>query len=261
MNSKWWDHNWEVLNGCSEISEGCKNCFARDYIRRFQSNQSRWQNLLTPDRKHWNGKVNLFEENKALPLYIKNNPITWFVTERGDIFHEKVPAKFIVYLFEVMDSCPLHTFLVLTKRPQRILPVLYGPEGNWYLGGGDHISSHNNIYIGITAENQSRLDERMLYLPEIYAPKFLSYEPALGKIDISKYAIGDNKISGVIAGAETGHNAKPANLDWFRRLRDDCQKFGIKFFLKQIDSKKKRMLDGQEWNELLWPINRKEIKL
>lgn len=39
----------------------------------------------------------------------------------------------------------------------------------------------------------------------------------------------------VITGAESGPGARPAELDWFRSLRDQCVSSGVPFFLKQAD--------------------------
>jgi protein gp37 len=95
-------------------------------------------------------------------------------------------------------------------------------------------------------------------LLEIPAPiKFLSCEPLLGKIDITKKGIYDgvtkpigfdNKgrpiawsdsypkdilVDWVIAGGESGPGARPMHPAWVRSLRDQCVEAGIPFFFKQ----------------------------
>ena len=40
-------------------------------------------------------------------------------------------------------------------------------------------------------------------------------------------------ISLIIAGGESGPNARPSHPDWFRRIRDQCEAAGTKFFMKQ----------------------------
>jgi len=38
----------------------------------------------------------------------------------------------------------------------------------------------------------------------------------------------------IIAGGETGPDARPSHPDWFRSVRDQCQAAGVPFFLKQL---------------------------
>ena len=110
----WWDRNLELLNGCQEVSPACTNCFAREYVKRFESTQSRWQGLLTDEGK-WNGTVKLCEGNLDLPRRV-TKPTVWFVTERGDIFHPSVPNWFLIAMWKTMEATPWHTYILLTKR-------------------------------------------------------------------------------------------------------------------------------------------------
>ena len=74
----------------------------------------------------------------------------------------------------------------------------------------------DNLWLGVTAENQKYLEERWKYLSNILAKvKFISYEPALGPIDIEKL---ETKPDWIICGGESGHNARPMHPDWVRSL-------------------------------------------
>ena len=57
----------------------------------------------------------------------------------------------------------------------------------------------------------------------------------------------------VIAGCESGPSRRPANADWFRDLRDQCEAARVPFFLKQMDRdgtiEKLPELDGRVWAE------------
>lgn len=59
----------------------------------------------------------------------------------------------------------------------------------------------------------------------------------------------------VIAGCESGRNARPAQADWFRAVRDQCQSAGVAFYLKQMQLfgrvMDRPLLDGHRW--LQWP--------
>ena len=116
--------------------------------------------------------------------------------------------------------------------------------------GGVLLSENSNVWIGTSVESQDHINR----VGELYrinaAVKFLSCEPLLGPIGLSEH-IGI--VDWVIAGGESGPNARPVDLDWVRSLRDQCQEAGVPFFFKQIGGKNKkaagRLLDGREWSE------------
>jgi hypothetical protein len=84
---------------------------------------------------------------------------------------------------------------------------------------------------------------------------FLSYEPALGALDLHRvnhreanlgfhYSALEQHRDGnvleapavldwVIAGCESGSHARPYQIDWFRKVRDQCAESGKAFLLKQ----------------------------
>ena len=86
------------------------------------------------------------------------------------------------------------------------------------------------------------------------AVRFISAEPLLETItlDLDGY-------SWVISGGESGigDNWRPAELSWFRDIRDQCQVAGVPFFHKQHGGNRKinkawggRKLDGRTWDEM-----------
>ena len=58
----------------------------------------------------------------------------------------------------------------------------------------------------------------------------------------------------VIAGGESGPNARPMDYDWVAELRDQCTAAGVAFFFKQWGGRTPkaggRELDGEFWDEL-----------
>ena len=109
-----------------------------------------------------------------------------------------------------------------------------------------------NVQIGVTAENQQYADERIPWLLKCPAAvRFLSCEPLLGpttfrwaKWDDWKGADGEQRpavdeydglrmLDWVIAGGESGQQARPMHPDWARGLRDQCLAAGVPFFFKQ----------------------------
>lgn len=243
---KYWNKAWSLVDGCTPVSPACDNCWLAQMGNRFEPKRLKKQcrdcidygiipiqcNDLTC-AGHFTGTVRIREDRLNIPMKIKKPTIfaIW-----SDLFHPSVPADFIIEAFERMKYCGQHTFLVLTKRPERMESVLYGPEGNFYLLlGSRHYMP--NVWLGVTVENQKMVDERIPYLLQCQPFKlFLSVEPLLGKIDISGWLtqcdLKTRIISQVICGGETGHNARPMHPDWVRCLRNQCMAAEVPFFFK-----------------------------
>jgi len=163
----------------------------------------------------------------------------------GDLFHSKVPFDFVDKVMDVVATNPQHTFLVLTKRPERMFDYFYGENVLDYRG------PRTNLWLGVTVENQRTAVERIPLLLQTPAfVRFLSCEPLLGPIDFVEIAYSvkefyGKKIDGltlsglwdwlhwVIVGGESGTNARPMHPDWARSLRDQCRAAGIPFHFKQ----------------------------
>lgn len=183
--------------------------------------------------------VEVFLDQSKLDEVMKRRvPTRYFWCDMSDIFGEWVPREMIQACFDVMEATPQHTHLVLTKRPERIEPVLYGAEGNWYLGGGDWLP---NVWIGFSAEDQATFDQRWAVFQRrdgercswAYAMHlFVSLEPLLGPICLPPMT--DPTLGWVIVGGESGPGARPFDLVWARSLIWQCQDAGIACFVKQV---------------------------
>lgn len=241
-DGRWWSKAWSLVDGCTPVSAGCDNCWSAAMAHRFKQG-------LT-DNVKFNGAIKIREDNLELPLKTKK-PTVFSVW--NDLFHGNVPTEFIAKAFEVMVFCRYtckkqhehdgnceteekteHTYLILTKRPQRMqkflndLPNYVGRDGVW---------PPTNIWLGTSIENQQTADERIPHLLQIPGKKFLSIEPLLGIINLHQYfwtASGakTNSIQQVVCSGETGHNARPCHPDWVRSIRDQCQTAGVPYFFK-----------------------------
>lgn len=167
-----------------------------------------------------------------------------FVNSMGDLFHERVPDEFIAVVFGRMASLQQHTFLVLTKRPERMARLL----GQDYFGPP-------NVWLGVSCEDQRRADERIpLLLQTSAARRFLSLEPLLGPIDLTSFLTCNCPLHGdpwkapeqharlcperarlhwVIVGAESGPHARPMEMAWLRGIVEQCRAAGVPVFVKQ----------------------------
>jgi protein gp37 len=251
---EWADAVWNPVTGCTPISPGCANCYARRMANRLRGRCG------YPSDDPF--RVTLHPDRLDKPLHWRK-PRRVFVNSMGDLFHEDTPDDFIAAVFGVMLFCQQHTFLILTKRPGRARAwftaqhdfvtrtgAVTSPS---YLcfesakrrvgavhAGVAHSWPPSNVYLGVTAEDQQRADERIpLLLQTPAAVRFVSVEPMLGHIHIGDWTKLDGELKRgefldwLICGAETGPGARPMNLEWARSLRDQCKAAGVPYFFKK----------------------------
>jgi protein gp37 len=225
---EWTECTWNPVTGCTEISEGCRHCYARRMAVRLQAmGQPRYRNGFTV----------------ALHPEILDAPSRWrrprfvFVNSMGDLFHEDVPDAYISQVFAAIEATPRHTFQVLTKRSRRLASL------------ARTLPWPANLWMGVTVE---RVDyaHRIGDLATIEARvKFVSFEPLLGPLA----GIHLDGVDWAIAGGESGPGARPLDPEWARALRDQCECESVPFFFKQWGgprrSKRGRVLDGRTWDQ------------
>ncbi len=249
---EWTDATWNPVEGCSMAkgseNGGCLNCYAaRAALRRPAAGLA----VMRDSGPRWTGKVQLVESRLYDPMHWKK-PRRVFVNSMSDLFHESLSNADILSVFQVIGKCPLHTFQILTKRPQRMLSFLkdrywrnlgFSPAmgGNHHVAliYGEHyrenaVSFLPNVWLGTSVENFKTWDARVHLLKQTPAAvRFVSYEPALeclGCVDMSGLDL-------VIFGGESGPGARPCNIEWARSTRDQCRAAGCKFFMKQMGSR------------------------
>jgi protein gp37 len=120
---EWCHATWTIAVGCTRVSAGCDNCYAISFVHRGLHETHRGlTKLRSKDAARpgvdWNGTVRTLPERLSDPLKWKK-PRRVFVGSITDLFHPSIPFEYIAAVFGVMAACPQHTFLVLTKRPER----------------------------------------------------------------------------------------------------------------------------------------------
>lgn len=265
---EWTDVSWNPVTGCTAVSDGCKNCYARRMAARLRGRygypaDDPFRVTLHPDRLGEPGKI--------------KKPSRIFVCSMGDLFHKDVPFEAIREIYAQAYLYPRHIFIVLTKRIERAkefyrwftkTPRPAGMSKTGFIVQPIDAREFplSNLWLGVSCENQELADERIPVLLTIPAAvRLVSCEPLLGPIDFTPYfewgSAGPPWLSGsgepfdeqgwVIAGGETGPGARKMDIEWARSLRDQCADSGVPFFFKQHNKKGDRVLDGREWNE--WP--------
>ena len=231
---QWADATWNPWMGCTKVSPGCRECY-----------MFREQIAYGQDPK----VVRRSKTTFTAPLRWKDRKRV-FTCSWSDWFHEAADA-WRDEAWDVVRRTPHHTYLILTKRPERIpacLPKLWGFKG-WA-----------HVWLGVSVETQPYAEARIpLLLAVPAAVRFLSCEPLLGPLDLYGWlnaAVGPMpRIGWVIAGGESGPSYRPMDIAWARELRDQCVAAGVPFFFKQYSGVQPkelgRVLDGREWSE--WP--------
>jgi len=218
---------WNVITGCSKVSTGCKFCYAERLWPRVYGDRP-----FTDLRFH--------EDRLEMPLGWKR-PRMIFVNSLSDLYHERVTVAEIRRVFDVMLRADWHIFQILTKRTERAAKVLADEIG----------PLPRHIWQGFSAENQETFDrrvgdfERVRYLLPVL---WVSAEPLLGPIDMTLYlgadidpSDGNREYPGldwVVAGGESGPQARPMNPNWARMLRDQCRSEGVAFYMKQMGGRR-----------------------
>jgi len=194
----YWDRLLRLIDGCTPCSPGCRCWVAREAkVRTYGA-----KDLLGSDGM-WNGQIRLRHDNLDLPIRTKK-PQAWLIL--NDLFHEDVPEEFIAATYGVASVCPDHTFLILTKRADRMVRWYqkHTNYSNWCINEAclalpdirtfgirlkqDRTWPLPNVWLGCTVVNQQEADEKISLLLQIQAAvRWVSLEPLLDPIDLSKW--------------------------------------------------------------------------
>jgi len=283
---EWTDATWNPVRGCSRISPGCENCYAEKIAARF-SDPGMWGHGYAdrgPRGGRWTRRVSLLGQD-ALELPMRwREPRRVFVNSTSDLFHEGLTNEEIAAVFGVMAQTPRHTYQVLTKRARRMrewfewidnFERVFGPPPAEVatieaVNRGAEIDQVvrpwplPNVWIGVSAEDQQRANERIPELLRVPAAvRFVSYEPALGPVDFAdipdpedarailkplcglrwvstgrgmflRPASKGPTIDWIIVGGESGPGARPFDVAWARSVIAQCRDAGVACFMKQL---------------------------
>jgi protein gp37 len=221
---EWTHHTFNPWWGCAKVSPGCEHCYAETWARRVGANiwgAQQQRRFFT--EKHW------------------SEPLKWNADAEAERIHKRVFCASMADVFELrkdldpwrrrlwalIGRTPWLDWLLLTKRPQNIENHVPWTK-TW----------PDNVWIGASVEDQTRANERIPALLKYPAKfRFLSCEPLLGLVDLGQWTQrpqkGVNRIDWVIAGGESGPNARAMLPGWARQLRDQCQQAEIPFHFKQ----------------------------
>lgn len=197
-------------------------------------------------------------------------PKVWLVSALGDLFDKQVSFDFVDEVLNLAMLRPEHTLLLLTKQAERMAAYARDPAHTGYGILGYHL---HNLWLGVTVCSQADADERIpLLLDTPAAHRWVSYEPALGPVNLTPYIGGrthqcrcgfhetENElicwgryfeckdcgektiirpaVNWVVAGCESGPGARPCPTEWLLNVRQQCYDAGVKAYIKQAQYSK-----------------------
>jgi protein gp37 len=274
----WTKHTFNPWWGCVEVSPACDNCYARELA------VGRWGHDVwgkdKPRRfftdKHWKDPI-LWDAAAARAG--KKDRV--FCASMADVFEERDDLDpWRERLFDLIEKTPNLNWMLLTKRENQIEKRI---RKAWL------DKPRENVWLGVTAENQRRAEERIPVLLEVPAVvHWISAEPLLGPINFMPFMKGASRrvtddgidapdgaviggeerggeswfrkkgIDWVIVGGESGDSPRKMEAEWARDILDQCRRRNVAYHFKQ----KGRLLaaemkckdrEGKDRSE--WPLD------
>jgi len=267
----WW--------GCTKVAAGCTHCYAEAFAKR--TGKTKWGDqgtrVLTSDANwklplKWNkaaekegvrhrvfcaSMADVFEDWQGKILH-HNGQVAYM----ADLSNELVTMDAVrERLFSLIDRTPHLDWLLLTKRPENICRMW--PHFETDVEVLTMAQHRKNVWLLTSVAEQADAERN---IPELLKCRHLSpvlglsCEPLVGLLDLCSW-LGcepdrdgswrvksdlpmDPEIDWIIVGGESGHGARPCNLEWVRSIVDQCKATSVPVFVKQ-DSGKKPGLRGR----------------
>ncbi len=204
------DYSWGIWSGCRNLEVGLCSvnaCWAKGLTLHYPK--------IYPE----GFEPHYYPEAINSPVKLKK-PSIISVGWVGDVIGYGL--KYKEDIFDTIYNCPQHTFLFLTKNPERLLDWSPFPA---------------NCRVGVTATDTEKLLQACVSLEEVRAKgKYLSVEPFLNwnygwTESYLVNALERAKINQVIIGAQT-KPYKPPKFEWVAEIVKACDMAGIPVFLK-----------------------------
>lgn len=237
----WTNATFNGWIGCEEVSPACDECYARTLAERY--GWATWGKDTPRHRTsaaYWRGPLKWNADAAA-----KGQRLRVFAFSLADVFEDRRDLDpWRADLYKLIEATPNLDWMLLTKRADAIARLL--PPA-WL------DSPRPNVWLGVTAENQRRAEERIPHLLRVPAAvRWISAEPLLTAINFRPWL---DRLDWIIVGGESG--AKPRRMDpeWARDILAQCRAFGRFYHFKQkgealareLGCKDKAGKDPTEW--------------
>lgn len=195
---EWTDYTWNPVTGCKR---GCFYCYARNINRRFKDCSF--------------NDIGFHPNRLDKPLKIKK-PSKIFVGSMCDLFADWTPSEYVDKILDIVKQCPQHTFQFLTKDANNYHHFKF--SDNCWLG--ETITAWADLVYGVSpfGSCQNRI-------------RFVSFEPLLSSINISKIYPHDWIIMGAMTGSAYRKKYAP-KVKWIEDILKQADKLKIPVFMK-----------------------------
>jgi protein gp37 len=252
QDGKWWTKSWNPIRvkgggwHCTKISPGCSRCWAEAINIRFGNGE---EFTCGKGEGDYFPGFELYQSILEAPLHWRK-PQVIAVQWLGDLFHEQIPniliEKILLQLNEPQRLETLHTYLILTKRIERVLnfTTSLSKRVDYEVGVPPH------VWLGVSICNQQEADEKIpILLQTPAAHRFVNLGPMLEGVDIAEYLweedardTGYPELPGldwITLECESGPGRRPMKLEWARSVVEQCTNAGIPLWIKQLPLEKK----------------------
>jgi len=246
---QWCDHTFNPWIGCAKVSEGCQHCYAENMMAdRYHrvvwgEDGTRKRTKTWADPRKWDRQAEVDGWKHKV-----------FCASLADIFEDR--GELIPWrddLFELIDDCPNLHWLLLTKRPEKIVSM-------WPADGRER----ENVWLGTSISNQRNTEaiDKLLSARFLAPVIFLSVEPQIGPINLRPWLFPEPLINWVIVGGESKQgksDARRFDMDWADELVEQCRDANVPVFVKQMGSTVTRngipvtLRDSHGGNMIEWP--------
>ena len=198
---EWTDYSVNPMRGLCPMA--CSYCYARAMYHRF----------------NWSEQVE-YVQGWDYDLKKIKKPSRIFVGSTMELFGTWVPDESLEYIFKVVRQYPQHTFIFLTKQPERLERWNPFPDNCW---------------VGVSATGDMMYMEAYFRLANFVDAKvkFISLEPFLEQISPGHIDSSMKHINWLIIGQQTP--VKAANspkVEWINEIVTAADKASIPVFLK-----------------------------
>jgi protein gp37 len=248
---KWTTYTYNRWIGCTEVSPACDNCYARELnARHGWATDGTMRPSADGKRQVPVGVWGKGQPRYATGAHTRNNPHRWnrkakkdreaaeaaglpwdrprvFCYSLADVLDTELPKSDLPALLGITIDCPELDFMLLTKRHTELhrIPTLLEER----LGS----PTRPNIWLGVTAENQTWFDRRVeVLMATPAAVHWVSAEPLLGPIRMGTHT-PDLMVVGGESIERADQTARPMNPYWVKDLRDECTYKQVGFSFKQ----------------------------
>lgn len=239
---QWCDHTFNPWIGCTKVSPGCTMCYAEvstpSRVRGIEWGAGKTRQRTSPANWKEPLRWNKAAAGKAIRPRV-------FCASLSDWLDDEVPIEWLADLIRLIYDTPHLDWLLLTKRPENFFSrmraawdvgVDHGAADAWLWNWMMSKTAPANVWIGTTAEDQLRADQRLPELIKIPAVvRFVSVEPMLGVIDFTSHFLrARGGLHWAIFGGESGRNARHCDVGWIRSAGTQCRIYHVAPFVKQL---------------------------